>query len=73
MINHSDRGIQYLSIHYTDKMTAAGIIASVGTTDDSYDNALAETVNGLYKTEVIKYLKQHWLVVRSLRFYLIGN
>ena len=60
VIHHSDRGVQYLSIRYTDKMTDSGVIASVGTTGDSYDNALAETVNGLYKTEVIEYLKQQW-------------
>ncbi|CAM5212286.1 hypothetical protein OURE66S_01529 [Oligella ureolytica] len=55
-IYYSDRGVQYLSIRYTDKMADSGVIASVGTTGDSYDNALAETVNGLYKTEVIEYL-----------------
>ncbi|WP_438950251.1 IS3 family transposase [Psychrobacter submarinus] len=60
VIHHSDRGVQYLSIRYTDKMADSGVIASVGTTGDSYDNALAETVNGLYKTEVIEYLKQQW-------------
>ena len=60
VIHHSDRGVQYLSIRYTDKMADASVIASVGTTGDSYDNALAETVNGLYKTEVIDYLKQQW-------------
>ena len=60
VIHHSDRGVQYLSIRYTDKMTDSGVIASVGTTGDSYDNALAETVNGLYKSEVIHYLKQSW-------------
>ena len=59
MIHHSDRGVQYLSIRYTDRMTDSGIIASVGTTGDSCDNALAETVNGLYKSEVIHYLKQN--------------
>ena len=53
VIHHSDRGTQYLSIRYTDKMKDSSIIASVGTTGDSYDNALAETVNGLYKSEVI--------------------
>ena len=57
VIHHSDRGVQYLSIRYTSRMTDSGIIASVGTTGDSYDNALAETVNGLYKSEVIHYLK----------------
>ena len=60
VIHHSDRGVQYLSIRYTDKMSTSGVIASVGTTGDSYDNALAETVNGLYKSEVIHYLKQNW-------------
>ena len=60
VIHHSDRGVQYLSIRYTEKMADSGVIASVGTTGDSYDNALAETVNGLYKTEVIEYLKQQW-------------
>nr|QJS05869.1 transposase, IS51 group of IS3 family [Psychrobacter sp.] len=60
VIHHSDIGVQYLSIRYTDKMSDSGIIASVGTTGDSYDNALAETVNGLYKSEVIYHLKQNW-------------
>ena len=53
VIHHSDRGVQYLSIRYTEKMADCGVIASVGTTGDSYDNALAEKVNSLYKTEVI--------------------
>ncbi len=60
VIHHSDRGVQYLSIRYTSRRTDSGIIASVGTTGDSYDNALAETVNGLYKSEVIEYLKEQW-------------
>ena len=58
VIHHSYRGVQYLSIRYTDKMKDSGIIASVGTTGGSYDNVLAETVNGLYKSEVIEYLKE---------------
>jgi putative transposase len=45
--------IQYLSIRYSDRLVEAGINASVGTVGDSYDNALAETINGLYKAEVI--------------------
>ena len=53
LIHHSDRGVQYLSIRYTDRLTEAGIVPSVGSVGDSYDNALAETINGLYKTEVI--------------------
>ncbi|XDL90529.1 IS3 family transposase [Acinetobacter baumannii] len=60
VIHHSDRGVQYLSIRYTNRLEAANLRVSVGTTGDSYDNALAETVNGLYKTEVIEYLKADW-------------
>ncbi|MGP9711720.1 IS3 family transposase, partial [Psychrobacter sp. AOP29-E1-7] len=66
VIHHSDRGVQYLSIRYTDKMADCGVIASVGTTGDSYDNALAETVNGLYKSEVIHYLKESWSGVNDV-------
>lgn len=54
LIHHSDRGTQYLSIRYSDRLTEAGITASVGSVGDSYDNALAESINGLYKTEVIR-------------------
>ena len=53
VIHHSDRGSQYLSIRYTERLTEAGFNASVGSVGDSYDNALAETINGLYKAEVI--------------------
>ena len=53
LIHHSDMGSQYLSIRYTERLAEAGIEGSVGSVGDSYDNALAETVNGLYKTEVI--------------------
>ena len=54
VIHHSDRGSQYLSIRYTERLAENGIVASVGSVGDSYDNALAETINGLYKTEVIR-------------------
>ena len=54
LIHHSDRGSQYLSIHYTERLAQAEIESSVGSVGDSYDNALAETINGLYKTEVIR-------------------
>ena len=54
LIHHSDRGCQYLSIRYTDRLAESGIEGSVGSVGDSYDNALAETINGLYKTEVIR-------------------
>ena len=55
LIHHSDRDSQYLSIRYTERLTQANIDASVGSTGDSYDNALAETINGLYKSEVIRH------------------
>jgi transposase InsO family protein len=53
LIHHSDRGSQYLSIRYTERLAEAGIEPSVGSVGDSYDNALAESINGLYKAEVI--------------------
>ncbi len=53
LIHHSDRGSQYVSIRYTERLTEAGIEPSVGSRGDSYDNALAETINGLYKAELI--------------------
>lgn len=55
LIHHSDRGVQYLAIRYTERLAAAGVAASVGSRGDSYDNALAESFNGLYKTEVIRH------------------
>ena len=54
LVHHSDRGVQYLSIRYTERLAEAGIEPSVGSVGDSYDNALAETIIGLYKTEVIR-------------------
>ena len=54
LVHHSDRGVQYLSIRYTERLAEAGIEPSVGSKGDSYDNALAETVMGLFKTEVIR-------------------
>jgi putative transposase len=54
LIHHSDAGSQYTSIRYTNRLLEAGALASIGTIGDSYDNALAETVNGLYKTECIR-------------------
>ena len=52
-MHHSDRGSQYLSIRYTERLAEAGIESSVGSTGDSYDNAMAESIIGLYKTETI--------------------
>jgi len=53
LIHHSDRGSQYVSVAYTERLADAGIKPSVGSVGDSYDNALAETINGLYKTELV--------------------
>jgi putative transposase len=54
LVHHSDRGSQYLSIRYTERLAEAGAVTSVGSRGDSYDNALAETIIGLYKTELIR-------------------
>lgn len=54
LVHHSDRGVQYVSIRYTERLGEAGMEPSVGTVGDSYDNALAESIIGLYKTEVIR-------------------
>jgi transposase InsO family protein len=53
LVHHSDRGSQYVSIRYTERLAEAGIEPSIGSRGDSYDNALAETINGLYKAELI--------------------
>jgi putative transposase len=55
LIHHSDRGSQYLAIRYTERLAEAGAVPSVGSRGDSYDNALAESFNGLYKTELIRH------------------
>jgi len=67
LVHHSDRGVQYLSIRYTDRLAEVGIEPSVGSVGDSYDNALAETINGLYKTEVI-YPNGPWRNVDEVEF-----
>ena len=54
LVHHSDRGVQYLAIRYTERLADEGAVTSVGSRGDSYDNALAESVNGLYKTELIR-------------------
>ncbi|MBB3053065.1 transposase InsO family protein [Prauserella isguenensis] len=65
LVQHTDAGSQYTSITYTERLAAAGIDASIGTVGDSYDNALAETINGLYKTELIKPRKP-WRTVEQV-------
>jgi putative transposase len=67
LIHHSDRGTQYLSIRYTERLAEAGIERSVGSTGDSYDNALAESVIGLYKTEVI-HRRGPWKGIDEVEF-----
>ena len=67
LVHHSDRGVQYLSIRYTERLAEAGIELSVGSTGDSYDNALAETVIGLFKTEEI-YRRGPWKGLEDVEF-----
>ena len=65
LIHHSDRGVQYLSIRYTERLAEAGVVASVGSRGDSYDNAMAESVIGLYKTELV-HRKGPWRSLSDL-------
>jgi putative transposase len=67
LIHHSDRGSQYLSIKYTERLAEAGIEPSVGSVGDSYDNVLAETINGLYKAEVI-HRRGPWRSFEAVEF-----
>ena len=67
LIHHSDRGSQYVSIRYTEHLAEAGVEPSVGSVGDSYDNALAETINGLYKAEVI-HRRGHWRSFEAVEF-----
>ena len=67
LVHHSDRGSQYVSIRYTERLGEAGIEPSVGSVGDSYDNALAETINGLYKAEVI-HRRGPWRSYEAVEF-----
>src|SRR5829696_1304509 len=67
LVHHSDRGVQYVSIRYTERLVEAGIEPSVGSVGDSYDNALAETINGLFKTEVIRR-RGPWRSLEAVEF-----
>jgi len=67
LIHHSDRGSQYVSIKYSERLVEAGIEPSVGSVGDSYDNALAETINGLYKAEVI-HRRGPWRSLEAVEF-----
>jgi putative transposase len=67
LIHHSDRGVQYLAIRYTECLAEAGAVASVGSRGDSYDNALAESFNGLYKAELIRH-RGPWRGLEDVEF-----
>ena len=67
LVHHSDRGSQYVSIRYTERLAEAGIEPSVGSVGDSYDNALAESINGLYKAEVI-HRRGPWRTIEAVEF-----
>jgi putative transposase len=67
LVHHSDRGVQYLSVRYSDRLAANDIVASVGSKGDSYDNALVESFNGLYKWELI-YPQGPWIGLEDVEW-----
>jgi putative transposase len=67
LVHHSDRGVQYLSIRYTERLAEAGVVTSVGSRGDSYDNAVAESFHGLFKAELI-HLKGPWRGLDDVEF-----
>jgi putative transposase len=71
LIHHSDRGVQYLSIRYSERLAEDDIVASVGSRGDSYDNAMAEAFNGLYKWELI-YPQGPWAGLDHVEFATLG-
>jgi transposase InsO family protein len=71
VIHHSDRGSQYLSLRYSERLAEAGMESSVGSRGDSYDNAMAETINGLYKAELI-HKRGPWRAVDEVEFATLG-
>ena len=71
LVHHSDRGSQYTAIRYAERLSEVGALASVGTTGDSYDNALAETTIGLLKTELLN-LRKPWNGLEGVEFALLG-
>jgi putative transposase len=70
LVHHSDRGVQYLAIRYTERLEELGIVASVGSKGDSYDNAAAEALNRLFKTEVIRRLGP-WRTLEHVEFEVL--
>jgi transposase InsO family protein len=71
VIHHSDHGSQYLSIRYSERSTESGVDPSTGPVGDSYDNALAETIIGRYKTEVV-YLRRPWRILEAVEYASLG-
>ena len=71
LVHHSDRGVQYLSILYTERLAAAGAVTSVGSRGDSYDNAMAESIIGLYKAELIT-MNGPWRSVEDVELATLG-
>ena len=71
LVHHSDKGVQYLSIRYSERLAENDIVASVGSTGDSYDNAMAEAFNSLYKWELI-YPKGPWTGLDDVEFATMG-
>jgi putative transposase len=67
LVHHSDRGSQYLALRYTERLAEAGVQPSVGSVGDAYDNALAETINGLFKAEVI-HRRGPWRGMEAVEF-----
>ena len=67
LVHHADRGAQYLSIKYSERLAEAGIEPSVGSVGDSYDNALAKTINGLFKAEAI-HQRGPWRTFKTVEF-----
>ena len=71
LVHHSDRGVQYLSIRYTERLAETGAVASVGSRGDSYDNAMAESIIGLYKSELIT-MRGPWRTVDDVELATLG-
>jgi len=72
LVHHSDRGSHYTAIRYAERLGEVGAIASVGTTGDSYDNALAETTIGLLKSELLDLRKKPWGGLEEVELALLG-
>jgi len=72
LVHHSDRGVQFLSIRYSERRNDVAIVSSFRSQGDSHDNALAESFSGLYKTELI-HRKSHWRNVEHVKWVKLNN